>query len=402
MDFQSPSESFFSFISSNINEDPKSLRLKEYGKRHDFDNDFAIIQIESRRKAMHKLKGFISNPLVLFPTTLAFEQSSHESVALYHASLVDKTSNVLDMTAGLGIDAMAFATRGCNVTACELDSLKAEVLGYNAGILGLDNLHAVNADSIEYLRSIEQNFGIIFIDPARRSDTDRRLYNFHDCTPDFLAIKGELLQRCRRLLIKASPLLDITRTLKDIPEAKSISAVSVGGECKEILVEADPNGGLQEITAIDLSQNGETNYRFSYNPNTPAFVSKPTLAAEKDITKGAYLYEPGAAVMKLAPWDAISSQFPKLKKFGLSSHLFVSPAFYDDFPGRILQVDSIIDKKSRKSLKGFPANVVSRNYPLKAEELRKKLGISEGLDNFIYATRLGDSPVLISAKRIRI
>lgn len=406
MNFNTPPIDFFSFIASNMNQDTKTLMLREYGKNHPFDLDFAMTQIEARRKGCHKLKSFIGNPKRIFPTSLAYEQASHESVAKYHASLVAKGCNVLDMTAGLGIDSMAFASKGCHVTSCELDEFKAEVLRYNASVSGIETLSVINADSTEWIRQSEGRFDIIFVDPARRSEDDRRLYNFHDCSPDILKNMNGLLDKCDTLLIKASPFLDISQTLKDIPNTRKITTLSVSGECKEVLVEAASGAtSVEEAIAIDLTQDGEIKYRFSYRPieiGTGLDKDEAIIFAnERDIRSGVYLYEPGAAVMKLNAWNPLSSQFPGIKKLGTSSHLFVSPVLYKDFPGRILAVDSLIDKRSRKSLKGSPANVVTRNYPIKTEELRKKLGVREGTDRFIYATRLGDSPILISATRIR-
>lgn len=407
MNFKTPSIEFFNFIASNLNQDPKALMLREHGKNHPFDLDFAITQIEARRKGSHKLKNFIANPKKIFPTALSYEQASHESVAKYHASLASEGCTLLDMTAGLGIDSMAFAAKGCRVTSCELDEFKAGVLRYNVQVSGLDTLMVINADSTEWIRQQAERFDVIFVDPARRSDDDRRLYNLHDCSPDILTNLDDLLDKCDSLLIKASPLLDISQTLKDIPNTRKITTISVSGECKEVLVEvATGVTSVEEALAIDLTQDGDTNYRFSYNPIDPQNSSENDIAIkfarEDDIHSGAYLYEPGATVMKLNAWGPLSIQFPEIKKLGVSSHLFASPVLYKEFPGRIMTIDSLVDKKSRKSLKGSPANVVTRNYPLRAEELRKKLGVKEGADKFIYATRLGDTPILISASRFRI
>lgn len=398
MDFSTPEASFFDYISANLKGNPKDLRLRTHGKDLGFDTDFAITQIECRQRAAHKLSSFISNPLTLFPTTLAYEQASHEGVAKFHASLPPMGASVIDMTAGLGIDSMAFAKRGCKVVACDIDKLKSDVLKYNTSVLRLDNLSVINADSTQYMAALPGNVDVIFIDPARRSETDRRHYNMHDCTPDVLTLQEELLRKCHTLIIKASPLLDITQTLKDIPSAKKIRVVSVAGECKEVLVEASDGATLQSLEAIDLRQDGEVNYSFSYLPGEN--TDKIIFAAEEEIVTVAYLYEPGAALMKLMPWGELGHRFPSLRKFGASSHLFVSSQHIEDFPGRRLRIESIIDKKSRKTLKGSPANIVVRNYPLSADKLRKKLGMKEGKDEFIYASRLGDTPILLKCIRI--
>lgn len=392
--------SFYEFIASNSRSDPRNLRLKSHGKTFDFDIDFAITQIAARKKAIYKLPDFISNSNTLFPSELAYEQATHESVAAFHATLLTPHAKVLDMTAGLGIDAMALSNTAKCVTACESDAFKAEILKYNAEVLGINNLKVKNTDSIDYLSHYQNRFDFIFADPARRGESNSRVYNLHDCVPNLLEVMDLLLTKCSILLIKASPLLDVSQTLRDIPFTKKIRAISVAGECKEVLIEASQGATLEKMEAIDLSPNGNVNYKFSFSPDLKIDISE--YATDEDITPGKYLYEPGAAVMKLSPWSQLMSQYEDLAKLSHSSHLFISNELYATFPGRILKIDSIIDKKSRKNLKGFPANIVTRNYPLTAEELRKKLGVKEGTDNFIYATRLGNSHILISATRIRI
>ncbi len=394
------STQFFEFISSHTNCDINTLRLKSHGKSFDFDVDLAITQIALRKKGIHKLNHFISNPLTVFPSEIAYEQASHESVAAFHASLIPSRANVLDMTAGLGIDSMAISRKVRNVTACETDSLKAATLKYNSETMGITNLKVENTDSINYLRLYPGRFDFIFVDPARRGSANSRVYNLHNCTPDILGIMDILASKCDTLMIKASPLLDISQTLKDIPLTRKIRTISVAGECKEVLIEASEGSVLEEEEAIDLSPEGKLNYRFSFSPDHNE-IPLPYSSCE-DIVPGAYLYEPGAAVMKLSPWIPLILRYPGLTKLGVSSHLFASGELYPDFPGRILKIDSIIDKKGRKTLKGTPANVVTRNYPLTSDELRKKLGVREGTDSFIYASRLGNSPVLLSATRIRI
>lgn len=401
MDFQTPSESFFKYIADNIRHVPAQLRLKAHGRNLDFDSDFAITQIECRQRGNHKLPRFMALGKSLFPSLLAYEQASHEAVADFHASLITRGSRLLDMTSGLGIDSLAFANHGCSVTACETDSLKAGLLAYNASLRGLGNrLSVVNADSTKVVDEADKGWDVIFADPARRSETDRRLYNLHDCSPDVLANLDILLSKCSMLLIKASPLLDITRTLLDIPSTRAIRTVSVAGECKETLVEAVPDGSLQLIEAIDLSPSGGINYRFSFLPDTVS--KKPLYASSDDIAEGNYLYEPGAAVMKLAPWGELTDRYKGLKKLGESSHLFTAPLLFSSFPGRIIKIGAALDKKSRKTLKGSPANVVVRNYPVSADELRKKLGATEGKDEFIYATRLGNLPVMLYGERVNV
>ena len=138
MEITIPGNDFFKFIEDNRNEDVSKLRLKFHNKATDFNLPLAIIQIECRKKCAHKLPSFLSNRLAIFPDVVASEQASHEAVANYHSILAKGHRLILDMTAGLGIDSMAFAKNGCNVISCELNDNKAACLDYNRKILNLN------------------------------------------------------------------------------------------------------------------------------------------------------------------------------------------------------------------------------------------------------------------------
>lgn len=406
------SDQLLMFVQNNIKENPSPLRLKYHGKINDFDLNFALTQIESRQKTKKKLASFIKDQRFIFPSTLSAEQASHEAVAAYHATLIEKNSELLDMTAGLGIDVMTMAQRCGHATACELDDIKAQALRHNCEVLGLDNIAIVAGESIEWISKIDKHFDTIFIDPARRGEDNARTYNFHDCQPDIMKLQDILSSKTSRLLIKASPLLDVAQTLKDINNVRAIRAICVNGECKEILVETLyipsllplPASVLKE--AIDLKDDGTLISKFSFYDTSETEADSSTsdpvncipYALETDVMPGHYLYEPNAAVMKLAPWNELCRTFDGLKKLASSSHLFISEKKHENFPGRILKIEKRIEKKDRKTLKNLPVNVTVRNYPLSASELRKQLKVREGSDLFIYGTRIS-APLLILAKR---
>ena len=391
-------DSFFNFIESNRNADTNSLRLKLHGHSLPFSMDFALLQIDCRAKTRQKLAHFIKEPKFIFPTSVAAEQSSHQAVGCYHARLISPSSKVLDMTAGLGIDALSIAAAGSKVTACEIDSLKCEALRHNAEILGLNNISVCEGDSIQLLKGSSESYDVIFIDPARRGTENRRVYNLHDCTPDIISLKDEIMQYCSCLLIKASPLLDITQTLRDFPDVSAIHSVCVEGECKEILIELKSQASEVSYHAVDLDREG--NIISSLHYSDIDFTDGEIAYALPNLTFH-YLYEPNAAIMKLAPWRVLQKNFPELKKLDSDSHIFVSDTFYPSFPGRVMEVEKVITNKDRKTLKGLPVNIVSRNYPSSANDLRKKLGAKEGTDQFLYATRLATRPIMYLCRRIK-
>lgn len=414
MEFQEPSETFKEFVEAHAGEDAAMLSLKYHNKDLDFNLEQALTQIACRTKCAHKLYEFVSNREVLFPSVVSAEQSTNEGVAKFHAEIIGKSSDVLDMTAGLGIDAMAIAKVSDFVTACEIDSYKATVLEYNTKVRNIHNLNIINKDSVEYLKNHEASFEVIFVDPARRGTDNKRVYNFHDCLPDILSNMHLLLEKGKKIFIKASPLLDVSQTLKDIPHVLSIRAISVDGECKEILIEASKEFSNGKITAeaLDLNLKGEIISKFSYQiqnqhesdqqKNSPSIVESSTtqeFASVAEVLSGAYLYEPNATMMKLAPWKHLFTQFPTLKKMAPSSHLFVSQSYLPNFPGRVTKISAIVNKPNRKKLKDTRVNIVTRNYPLSTEQLKKELQTKEGKDIFLYATRIGNKPILILSER---
>lgn len=402
---ENKSVSFFDFVKENAYEDPLKLRLQLKQKDYDFDLSYALIQIECRQKTAYKLKNFISNSHFLFPDKISAEQSSHQAVAKFHSSLFNNCKEILDMTAGLGIDALEIASTGAKIKAFELDHKKAKTLSHNAKVFGLNNLYVVNEDSISFLKNTSQKFDGIYIDPARRGESNKRLYNLGDCRPDVIENQNLLRSRAKKILIKASPLLDISQTLKDLKNIESIYVVGVKGECKELLIELNSQilsdneaadnqvfhaKPFPSLTAINLDNEGKIISHFkSSNINVPI-----EMASISDITPGSYILEPSAMIMKIAPWSDLSKKY-KAKKIGLSSHLFVSTSKPIDFPGRVTQIQKVLKKQDRKSLNGFPASVISKNHPLTSESIRKELNLKEGDSDFIYATRIGDKPIML-------
>lgn len=392
--------SFSDFVRNHVNDDPATLRLKYRNKPLGFDPEFAIMQIESRKRFRKKLQEAISCSGFLFPSVLSGEQASHESVASFHSSLIPDNATVADLTAGLGIDAFTIASKAGSVTALEIDSLKAEILSLNSKEMGIANLNVVNADSIKWLQeNPDRSFDIVFIDPARRGDGNSRLYNLRDCSPDIILNQDMLLGRTKAIFVKASPMLDISQTLRDFPSVSSIKCVSVDGECKEVLLELRKNCRHISFDAINLHSDGEMISRFTYSSEEQG---KETLWADMtDLRENTLLYEPDASMMKFSPWKIISQRFDPIKKLGPSSHLFVSDSLFSDFPGRILRLKGVLTKKDLKPLKGEKINVAVRNYPIAADLLRKKLSLQEGEDMFLYGTRIGEVPILLLAERVR-
>lgn len=379
------SRQLYEFIEKYRDANVEKLILSLKGKKTDIDIPFAAVQILCRRKAALKLPCFTANPHTLFPTLLSAEQATAEPIAEFHASLIAEGSEVIDMTCGLGIDAFAIAKRAKNVEAFELNPEVAEVARHNAEALKIPNFFVKNADSIEILRNMSEKIAdVIFVDPARRKKSTARAYDFSDCQPDIISNLPLIQSHCERLIVKASPMLDIHRTISQLPNSKDIFVVTLEGECKEILIISDTGySGETTYHIVDISRSG----------NRDALVFKPSENEKYQIQYGSpktgnFLFEPSAGYMKLQPWGILSHRYKNLKKLAQNSHIFFTSEKIKDFPGRRFIIEGIYSMHSPeiKAMKGDKINIFTRNYPLSPQELKKRLKVKDGGETYILAT----------------
>lgn len=399
------SEEMMEFVRIHEKDDVNSLRLKYSGKKGaglGFDLEFALLQIEARRKARMKIPEFLSHSDFIFPTLLSAEQASNEDVAKFHASLVSNSTTLLDLTAGLGIDDMSFAMNGINVTACEIDDIKCEALRHNSNVLNIsDKLTIINSDSINYIQHTDQHFDVVFADPARRNDSGNRVHALSDCQPDILAAMPDILKIAPRLLVKCSPLLDLTLIRNTVSYLNHIYIVCFKGECKEVLIDIRKDSSFSGATVVDIDRDGEKS-RFFTDFNATDSLSKAPLCERKKASDYRYLYEPNAGVMKTGAWSTLIAKFPELSKADPNSHIFFSDAYYSDFPGRVMEITSEPDKKALKALKGTMINVVARNHPLSASQISQKYSLIPGSERFLYAFKYRNNPTILVATPIPI
>lgn len=360
--------------------------------------NFAIDQIECRRRFGDKLPLFCGHPSVLFPSVLSGEQSSNETVARYNALVAGKGKSALDMTAGLGIDAGALAENFDEVTACEMDSFKCAALRYNMSVLERDNVEAVCAESMRYLAESPYDFGLIFVDPARRGENNCKLVSLTDCQPDIVAGWALMQSKARRILVKASPMLDIATAIRELPGLSEVHAVSWRGECKELLLVASQEPiATPRYFAVDVGNDGSIR-KVAY----PAEPSGGILYVKEELAEGGYIYVPGASVMKIGRWPELVTLYPTLKKLAPNTHLFYSDTLLRDFPGKVYRIERRIGAKELKSLAGTLSNVMSRNHPLSAEAIAGKAKIKAGDEKMLIACRISTAgiPAMFLCKKI--
>lgn len=381
------------FIVKHLNDDINSLALKKFPS--DVDKHFALQQIEARQKLKSKVPSWAENDKLLFPQRISIEQCSSELTARYKAQLVEGDS-FADLSGGLGIDCYFIAQKFNKADYIEQNADLCELARHNFAVLNA-NINVTNTKSDIYLSNCAPK-DCLFIDPARRDSHGRKVMLLSDCEPDIRPMIETALNKSPRLLIKLSPMLDITAALKETSHVANVHIVAVDNECKELLLDLHrDNQGEPHFFCCNLSTSQPT-VEFTANNEENA----PLRLADE---LGKYLYEPNNAIMKSGFFKAIGNLYG-IDKLHISSHLYTSSRLIDNFPGRIFAIEQCdtFNKKNVKAIKeGLErANITTRNFPLQVAELRKKLSLPEGGDTYLFATTLknGDKVIIRCQKGI--
>lgn len=388
------------WMALHASDDTMRLRLRHHG---DPDLSQAIDQIERRRRAASRFPEALSHSRFIFPTDLSIEQATSEALARVHAGMLNPAagSSHLDLSCGLGMDAFEMGRRGAEVTAVDINPEVVEAALHNSGILGLgDNFTAVCSDSADFVAAASRSWDTVFIDPARRGSGGRRLVALADCTPDVTTLMPRLLALAPRVMVKASPMLDMTAVIaelngaaKEIGSVSLIAAIGTTRECKEVVAIVERGfTGRPDKEAITVVSSSESPIVFASTGRQP---SSATAIPEA----GSWLYEPYPAVMKLAAWADIVTLGRNISQLHPNTHLFTSPESIDGFPGlsmRIERAEPLSDKALRSIAKDYPqANVTTRNFIISAPELARRLKVKEGGTTRIYGVRAGAKGALM-------
>ncbi|MBQ3710342.1 MAG: SAM-dependent methyltransferase [Bacteroidales bacterium] len=375
------------FIADHLNDDVHELALKYSNAK--VDMTLALRQIEARQLLRKKVPSWSNNDELLFPVRLSIEQCSSEATARYKASLLSGTS-FADLTGGLGVD---FFFISQNFQHCDYVELNPELCELAKHNLKGSVIHNTSAEA--YLQSCEPKH-CLFIDPARRDNYGRKMVSVADCTPNVVELQGLMLQKAKRVMIKLSPMLDISLALKELHHIKEVHVVAVENECKELLFVMEPEFESDPVfTCVNL---GTQQPMVSFTQEEEKLATA-TLTSEI----GHFLYEPNAAVMKGGCYHLLTQRY-QVQKLHRNSHLYTADQLISDFPGRIFEVDdwAVFGKKAKAMLEGVDkASIAVRNFPMTVAELRKKLKINDGDQIYLFATTLSDErKVLIKTHKI--
>lgn len=349
-------------------------------------------QIQSKRKCKTKLPTWYETSGIFYPPKISIEQASSEKAAKYKASLVSGKS-LADLSGGLGVDSYYFSMCFERVVYCEIDEDLMHTAKHNFGVLGADNISCVNEDSMKYLRKTNRTFDWIYLDPARRSSSKERVFLLEDCSPDILANLDQLFSKTDRLLLKLSPLLDISMALNQLKIVEEVHVLALDNEVKELLFLLNKeSGSTPRIHAVNLKDHVREIFTAELN-------AKKAEANYGQV--GSYLYEPNAAILKAGLFNDVSSEF-KLTKLHPNSHLYSSDDLIP-FPGRRFVVEKQMKynpKRIKKEVGLTQAHVTTRNFHESVVAIRKRTGLKEGGDDYLFFTtdHMGQALVLVCTK----
>ncbi len=379
------------FIRENLNADVPTLALKKAPVGTDVS--LALRQIAARQLLQKKVPQWAENEDLLFPVHLSIEQCSSEAAAKYKAGLLDGHT-FADLTGGLGIDTFYISQHFQQTDYVEMQTELCDLARHNFAILKAD-VKVLNETAEDYLKRCEPK-DCIFIDPARRDEHGRKTISISDCTPDVAALQDLLRQKAKRVLIKLSPMLDISKALEELCHVKEVHVVAVANECKELdfIMERDYQGEVHFVCVNLMTNQQELCFTMAEERNSTTRLTDGVMK---------YLYEPNPALMKAGCFKLLTACFD-VYKLHRNSNLYTSDRLILDFPGRVFEVQdwAPYNKKVKSTLLADvkKASVAVRNFPLSVAELRKNLKIADGDENYVFATTLkGEEKIIILTKK---
>ena len=384
------------FIQEHLHHDPATLMLQ--ARRYPQLPVLELVQqIQARQKAAQKLPAWAQHPDVIFPVTLSVEQSSSEVTAAFKATIV-KGGLLIDLTGGFGVDSLYFARHFEQVIHLEQNHDLQQIASYNFKLLGAENIQSINTTAEEFLQGYPGKADVIYLDPARRGNRDEKLHLLQDCEPDVLHLLPLLFEKANAVLLKTSPMLDIDQALEQLGHVEQVWVVAVQNEVKEVLYLLQPHAPAPADvprTAVNLlPQTSSQSITFTRSAEEAA---TPHYADPQE-----FVYEPNAAILKAGAFRFLGQKY-NLSKLHPNSHLYTSATLIPDFPGRSFRCLAISRYNKKELMRHLPAkkaNITVRNFPEPVAEIRRKTGIKEGGDIYLFfTTDMHQKPIVLVCRK---
>ena len=408
-------ENLLKFIAEHSADNVSRLIL-DRKKYPDIDIDLAVNCIESRRKLKGKVQEWYENPELIFPLKLSAEQCSSSATGAYKAALAeriagtDKGWRLADLTGGLGVDSWFFSQRASKVIYNEMQQALCDAARHNFKTLGATNITISNSIASEDTISeiLFENVDIVYMDPARRGEGGKKVFLLEDCTPDVLTLKDIIFRHARHILLKLSPMADITMACSRLGDScREVHVVGAGGECKELLIWMDKEWN-EEYTIISTELHpGAPLSILSFKPSEEKSATGSPTTSLKD-NSPVFLFEPGKALMKAGAFNLISQRF-EITKLGRSTHYYTmdnkDTALALQPYGKVYEILEC-EQLNKRSIKDFSrkypkAEVTARNIEMDTETLKKKMGITSGDDAHIFGLKSdSEGNLIIAARRL--
>lgn len=360
------------------------------------------LESDLKKKAALKSSSLFSLENAVVPDALVVQQASSDPTAAFVSSLIEPGGVVADLTGGLGVNSFYFSQKAKKVYSVEINEKRAAALRHNFALRGLGNIEVVNTDCKSWLSENTIFFDTVFIDPARRDTNGRRLVSIKDFSPDITGLIPLLSQRGDRLLVKLSPLLDISSLFNEFKSLGGVYILESQREVKELVLDFNFKNlsHTRFVSCVILDSSAPPHIMNFALEDLKKNSQAPLIQDIGEIDGNGYLYEPSPSLMKSGMYGALTEKFDEIFKLDANTHLFYSKHLFESFPGRIFSIERLIGSRDLKTLKGMNFNVVSKNHPVKAEELVQRFKLKSSDSDFIIACRILKDKVIIKASLI--
>lgn len=369
------------YIEANLNSDLHCLLLKK-SPFPDVSMQEIVQQIKGKQVAQKKFP-FLLKEGIIFPPQLNLEQSSSDKTALYKSKILEG-KKFIDLTSGFGIDAYYLSQNFEDITLVEQNPELLQIVQHNWSVLG-KKATFINIKLEDFLVENKESFDVIYLDPARRDNNKNKVFLLEDLSPNILEIQDKLLSISKQVVIKLSPLIDLKYLVSVLKNVIQIDIIAVKNDVKEIVVFlSNENSDKIKCHCINL-ESGESDFQFCFGDeeNAHAEFSEP----EK------FIYIPNNTILKAGIFNLISERF-NLKKLHPNTHIYTSDTTIIDFPGRIFEME-VVDGKQIKKKGQF--NIISKNYPLKPEGIKKKYGLKDGGKDYLIFTQSKKGKIILKS-----
>lgn len=376
------------YLKSQIQKDIRSFSLMK-SPFEEITSAELSQQLKGLQIAQSKFPFYFEAKNIYYPPSINLEQASSWATAQYKANIVNGNS-LIDLTAGMGIDSYGFAQKFKKITALERNSDLVEIAKYNYQSLNQTNLNYQATNFETYFQvNPTSKWDVIYLDPSRRIDSQRKV-TLEDLEPNILEWMNEFFKRSDTILVKLSPLLDLKSAIDKVPQIQEIHIVALKNEVKELLLICKNNlSSNPKVKAVNLETN-QSEFEFFWNEET--LVKSEFSIPQK------YIYEANSSILKSGAFKLIGQKY-KLKKLHINTHLYTSNELVETFPGKVFEVSEEL-KNIKSKLENPAFHVISKNYPMSVEAIRRKYKLKESESQTLIFTQSIKEKHILKCQRI--